>query len=47
MQIYDYLFSGVIIIALLLGSTVMVAMLSSPVINASQTDLLKIASEKS
>jgi hypothetical protein len=46
MQIYDYLFSGVIIIALLLGSTVMVTMLSSPVINASDKDLLKITSEK-
>jgi hypothetical protein len=46
MHIYDYLFAGVIIIALLLGSTVMMAMLSSPALNASDKDLLKIASEK-
>jgi hypothetical protein len=46
MHIYDYLFAGVIIIALLLGSTVMMAMLSSPALNASEKDLLKIASEK-
>jgi hypothetical protein len=46
MHIYDYLFAGVIIIALLLGSTVMMAMLSTPALNASDKDLLKIASEK-
>ncbi len=46
MHIYDYLFAGVIIIALLLGSTVMMEMLSSPALNASDKDILKIASEK-
>jgi len=46
MHIYDYLFAGVIIIALLLGSTVMMATLSSPALNASDKDLLKIAAEK-
>jgi hypothetical protein len=46
MHIYDYLFAGVIIIALLLGSTVMLNTLSSPAINSSDKDLLKIAAEK-
>jgi hypothetical protein len=46
MHIYDYLFAGVIIIALLLGSTVMLTTLLSPAINASDKDLLKIAAEK-
>jgi hypothetical protein len=46
MHIYDYLFAGVIIIALLLGSTIMLNTLSSPAINSSDKDLLKIAAEK-
>ena len=46
MHIYEYLFAGVIIIALLLGSTVMVTTLSSPASNASDKDLLKVTAEK-
>jgi len=46
MHIYDYLFAGVIIIALLLGSTVMVTTFSSPASNAADKDILKIDVEK-
>jgi hypothetical protein len=46
MHIYDYLFAGVIIIALLLGSTIMVTTFSSPASIAADKDLLKIAAEK-
>ena len=46
MHIYEYLFAGVIIIALLIGSTVMVTTLSSPASNASDKDLLKVTAEK-
>lgn len=46
MHIYDYLFAGVIIIALLLGSTVMVTTFSTPASNAADKDILKIDAEK-
>jgi hypothetical protein len=46
MHIYEYLFAGVIIIALLIGSTVMVTTFSSPASNAADKDLLKITAEK-
>ena len=46
MHIYEYLFAGLIIIALLTGSTFMVATLSSPSSNASDKDTLKVAAEK-
>jgi len=46
MHIYEYLFAGVIIIGLLIGSTVMVTTLSSPASNASDKDLLKVNAEK-
>ena len=46
MHIYDYLFAAIVIIAMLLGSTVMITALSSPVRNASERDLLKMAAEK-
>lgn len=46
MHIYDYLFAAVIIIALLLGSTIMVTTFSSPASIAADKDLLKIDAEK-
>ncbi len=46
MHIYDYLFAGVIIVALLLGSAVMVTTFSNPASNAADKDLLKITAEK-
>jgi len=46
MHIYEYLFAGLIIIALLIGSTVMVTTLSSPASNASDKDQLKVTAEK-
>ena len=46
MHIYDYLFAAVIIVALLLGSTIMVTTFSSPASIASDKDLLKMAAEK-
>lgn len=46
MHIYEYLFAGVIIIALLIGSTVMVTTLATPAANASDKDQLKVTAEK-
>lgn len=46
MHIYEYLFAGVIIIALLIGSTVMVSTLATPASNASDKDTLKVNAEK-
>ena len=46
MNIYEYLFAGVLIIALLIGSTVMLATLSTPTSNNSDKDLLKVTAEK-
>ena len=46
MHIYEYLFAGVIIIALLIGSTVMVTTLATPASNASDKDQLKVTAEK-
>lgn len=46
MHIYDYLFASIIIIALLLGSTIMVTTFSVPASITSNEDLLKIAAEK-
>ena len=46
MHIYEYLFAGLIIIALLIGSTMMVTTLSTPASNASDKDSLKVTAEK-
>ena len=46
MQIYEYLFAGLIIVALLTGSTVMMISMSTPISNASDKDLLKVTGEK-
>jgi hypothetical protein len=46
MHVYEYLFAGIIIISLIIGSTVMVGTLSTPAMNASDKDQLKITSEK-
>ena len=46
MHIYEYLFAGLIIIVMLIGSTVMVTTMSSPASNASDKDQLKVTAEK-
>lgn len=46
MQIYEYLFTGVLIISILIASSIMVTTLSGPPISASQKDQLKITAEK-
>jgi hypothetical protein len=46
MHIYDYLFAAIVIVTLLLGSTVMVTVLSEPIRTSSEKDLLKMAAEK-
>ena len=46
MHIYEYLFAGLIIISMLIGSTIMVITLSTPASNASDKDTLKVTAEK-
>ena len=46
MQIYEYLFTGVLIISILIASSIMITTLSDPPISASQKDQLKITAEK-
>jgi hypothetical protein len=46
MNVYEYLFAGVLIIAILVGSSLMVATISTPIANASDKDLLKVTAQK-
>lgn len=46
MHVYEYLFAGLIIIAMLVGSAYMMTTLSSPAGNASDKNQLKITTEK-
>lgn len=46
MHIYEYLFSGVLIIALLIGATVMLTSLSIPTQNAAAKNQLQVTAEK-
>lgn len=46
MHIYEYLFTGVLIVSILIASSIMVTMLSDPPRSASQKDQLKVTAEK-
>ena len=46
MHIYEYLFTGIIIVAILLSSSIMITTLSEPTTEVSEKEQLKVAAEK-
>ncbi|HJW65815.1 MAG TPA: hypothetical protein VJ507_03430 [Candidatus Bathyarchaeia archaeon] len=46
MEIYEYLFAAILIVAMLIGSTIMVSTIAKPTQNVSDNEQLKVAAQK-